>query len=67
MMSARERSLVRFYATTFLFTRAGIVFIILAITGVVVLPLVVKFVGLETTTESLLAVIRWPILFGPSW
>jgi membrane protein len=58
-----KRSLVRFYATTFLFTLAGIVFIILAITGVVVLPLMLKFVGLATTTEWLLAILRWPILF----
>jgi membrane protein len=57
-----KRSLVRFYATTFLFTLAGIVFIILAITGVVVLPLILKFVGLATTTEALLAILRWPIL-----
>jgi len=57
-----KRSLVRFYATTFLFTLAGIVFIILAITGVVVLPLMLKFVGLATTTEAVLAILRWPIL-----
>jgi membrane protein len=59
-----KRSLVRFYATTFLFTIAGIVFIILAITGVVILPLMLKFVGVATNTESLLAILRWPILFG---
>ena len=58
-----KRSLVRFYATTFLFTLAGIVFVIIAITGVVVLPLLLKFVGLATTTEWLLAILRWPILF----
>jgi membrane protein len=57
-----KRSLVRFYATTFLFTLAGIAFIILAISGVVVLPLVLKFVGLATTTEAVLAILRWPIL-----
>ena len=57
-----KRSLVRFYATTFLFTLAGIVFIILAITGVVVLPLMLKFVGMATATEALLAILRWPIL-----
>jgi hypothetical protein len=38
-----KRSLVGFYATTFLFTLAGIVFVILAITGVVVLPIMLKF------------------------
>ena len=57
-----RRSLVRFYATTFLFTLGGIVFVILAIAGVVVLPLVLKVVGLPTTTEWLLAVLRWPVL-----
>ena len=58
-----KRSLVRFYATTLLFTLAGIVFVIVAIAGVVVLPLMLKFVGLATTTEWLLAIVRWPILF----
>ncbi|MFM9847492.1 MAG: YihY/virulence factor BrkB family protein [Hyphomicrobiaceae bacterium] len=58
-----KRSLVRFYATTFLFTFAGIVFVIIAITGVVVLPLMLKFVGLASTTEWLFAILRWPILF----
>jgi membrane protein len=57
-----KRSLVRFYAITFLFTLAGIVFVILAITGVVVLPLILKFVGLATTMEWLLAIVRWPLL-----
>jgi virulence factor BrkB len=58
-----KRSLVRFYAITFLFTLAGTVFVIGAITGGVVLPLMLKFVGLATTTEWLLAILRWPILF----
>jgi membrane protein len=53
-----KRSLVRFYATTFLFTLAGIAFVILAITGVVVLPMILKFVGLATTTGWLLATLR---------
>jgi len=59
-----KRSLVCLYATTFLFTLAGIVFVIFAIAGVVVLPLMLKFVGLATRTEWLLAVLRWPILFA---
>jgi membrane protein len=58
-----KRTLIRFYSTTFLFTLAGIVFVIVAITGVVLLPLMLKFVGLATTTEWLLAILRWPILF----
>jgi membrane protein len=43
---------------------AGIVLIIVAVIRVVVLPLVLKFVGLPTTTERLLAILRWPILFA---
>jgi membrane protein len=57
-----KRSLVRFYATTFLFTLAGIAFVIMAISAVVVLPLVLKFVGSATTSEALLNLLRWPIL-----
>jgi membrane protein len=57
-----KRSLVRLYATTFLFTLVGIVFVIVAITGVVVLPLVLQFVGLAPPTERLVAILRWPIL-----
>jgi membrane protein len=59
-----KRSLVRFYATTILFTLAGIVFVILAIAGIVVLPLVLRFIGLAATTEWLIAVLRWPILLA---
>jgi membrane protein len=58
-----KRSLARFYAITFLFTLAGILFVIFAITGVVVLPLMLKVVGLASTTEWLLTILRWPILF----
>ena len=58
-----KRSLVRFYATTFLFTLAGIVFVIVALTGVVVLPLMLKLLGVPTATEWLLAILRWPLLF----
>jgi membrane protein len=57
-----KRNLARFYATTFLFTLAGIAFVVLAISGVVVLPLVLKFVGSATTTERLISFLRWPFL-----
>jgi len=57
-----KRSVMRFYATTFLFTLVGIGFVVLAISTVVVLPLVLKFVGSTTTTEWLLSILRWPIL-----
>jgi membrane protein len=59
-----KRSLMRFYATTVLFTLAGIVFVIVAIAGIVVLPLVLRFVGLAATTEWLIAILRWPVLLA---
>ena len=57
-----KRSLVLFYATTFLFTLAGIAFVIMAISAVVVLPLVLKYVGSATTSEALFSLLRWLIL-----
>ncbi len=57
-----KRGFVRFYTTTFLFTLAGIVFVIVAIIGVVILPLVLQFLGLANATEWLVAILRWPIL-----
>jgi len=59
-----KRSLVRIYSTTLVFTLAGIFLVLLAIVGVVILPLVLKFVGLPTATERLLAILRWPVLFA---
>jgi len=62
--SEREkRSFIRFYTTTFLFTVAGVAVVILAIIGVVVLPLLLRSVGLANITEWLVAISRWPILF----
>ncbi|MDQ3560501.1 MAG: YihY/virulence factor BrkB family protein, partial [Pseudomonadota bacterium] len=40
-----KRGFARFYITTFLFTLAGILFLILAIVGVVILPLMLQFLG----------------------
>jgi membrane protein len=57
-----KRSFVSFYAITFVFTLAGIAFVILALIGVVAMPLVLKLFGLEAETERLVAILRWPIL-----
>ena len=57
-----KRSLLRFYATTFLLTLGMIGFVILAISAVVVAPVVLTFVGFVTPAEQLLAILRWPIL-----
>ncbi len=57
-----KRSILRFYTTTFLFTLGGIGFAMVAITGVVVLPVILTFLGSTTTAEHLLAILRWPVL-----
>lgn len=57
-----KRSLLRFYITTFLFTLAAIAFVVLAIVGVIVLPLALESIGLARATERLVSILRWPIL-----
>jgi len=57
-----KRGFVRFYTTTFLFTLGAIVFVNVAIAGVIVLPLVLGFLGLGNQTEWLVGILRWPIL-----
>jgi membrane protein len=59
-----KRSLLRFYATTFLITLGMIGFTILAISAVVVAPVVLTFMGFETPAERLLAILRWPLLLA---
>lgn len=57
-----KRTVLRFYLTTFLFTIGAVFFVLLAITGVVVLPIVLKFVGISLPVEKVLSVLRWPLL-----
>lgn len=56
------RSAVRLYAMTFAFTLAGVAFTVLALAGVVALPIVLRFLGLPSLTEWLLGAARWPVL-----
>ena len=57
-----KRSIVRFYATTFLFTMSGIVFALAAISMVVVLPIVLDRLGFASATDMALRIARWPAL-----
>jgi membrane protein len=57
-----KRSILQLYTTTFVFTLAGIAFVILALIGLVVIPLVLEFLGLSAATEVLISVLRWPVL-----
>jgi membrane protein len=59
-----KRSLVRLYGTTLLFTLGGIVFVIVALLGVVAVPIVLNVVGISSLSERMLAVLRWPVLLA---
>jgi membrane protein len=58
------RGFFKLNAISLAFTAAAIVFLLLAIAVVVVLPMVLKFVGLEAFTERLVTIARWPLLLG---
>ncbi|MDB5510832.1 MAG: hypothetical protein JWR08_315 [Enterovirga sp.] len=57
-----KRSLLRFYATTFLFTIGAVLFVLTAIAAVVVLPIMLNVVGVPLSAELILSVARWPML-----
>ncbi len=58
-----KRSLPRFYGTTLTTTFASVIFVVVALAGVVVLPVVWNFVGFHSSTDRLLDWLRWPVLF----
>lgn len=57
-----KRGFLRLTATTLLFTFGGIGFAVIAMSGVVVLPVALNFLGLGTQLEWLLSVARWPLM-----
>ena len=57
-----KRSFVRRTLTTLAFTIGAILFALMAMAAVVVLPILLDFVGLGPTVETLLRVLRWPLL-----
>jgi membrane protein len=59
-----KRSFVTLNLASLAFTIAGIVAVLLAISAVVVLPLVLNFLGLGSFTGALLNVARWPLLLA---
>jgi membrane protein len=61
--SEREsRSFLHLTWLSLCFTIGILAFVIVAITAVVVLPTVLAFVGLGSTTDVLLSLLRWPLL-----
>ena len=58
-----KRGLVRRTLVTLAFTLSALVFIILAMSAIVVVPVILNFLGLEgSSVAALLALARWPVL-----
>ena len=56
------RSFLRRTLISFAFTLGTLVFIILAISAVVVLPAVLNFIGFGSNLDTLLSLARWPLM-----
>jgi membrane protein len=57
-----KRSFIRLNLVSLSFTLGAILFILFALGGIVVLPIIFNFIGLGGGAEWLLAIIRWPVL-----
>jgi membrane protein len=57
-----KRSFMKLNLESLTFTLAAVGFILLALAGIVILPIVLDFVGLGSGLEWLLAIARWPVL-----
>ena len=57
-----KRGFIRRTLLTLGFTLGALVFVIIAMSGVVVLPAVLNFIGFGATTDLLLKLARWPAL-----
>ena len=58
-----KRGFFRLNAVSLLFTLGAVLFIAVALMAVVALPVILRFIGLESATEWLLNVLRWPAFF----
>jgi membrane protein len=59
-----KRSFLHRTWLSFAFTLGGLVFIILAITAILVVPAILAFVGLGSLGDTLLNLGRWPLMLG---
>ncbi|HEY8382637.1 MAG TPA: YihY/virulence factor BrkB family protein [Microvirga sp.] len=57
-----KRSFIKLNLVSLSFTLGALLFIIVAIGGIVVLPIVLNMIGLGSGTEWLLSLARWPVL-----
>ena len=60
---SEKRSFVKLNLVSLTFTLLAILFVLLAISAMVVVPIVLNFLGLGATTEMIFKIARWPALF----
>jgi membrane protein len=60
---AERRGFLKLSGIALLFTLGSMVFLLLALGAVVVVPIVIGFVGLQSQSAMILTVARWPALF----
>jgi membrane protein len=58
-----KRGFFRLNAVSLLFTSGAILFVLVAIAGMVVIPLVLGYLGVPDTPAILVKIFRWPLLF----
>ena len=62
--SEREkRGFVKLNVISLAFTLAGITFVLLALGGVVIVPVVLKYLQLSNSADLLVQILRWPAMF----
>jgi membrane protein len=59
-----KRSFIKLNLTSLTFTLGAIAFVLLALGGIVVVPVVIEFLGLGEIGEALLSIARWPVLLA---
>src|SRR5438105_14298338 len=59
-----KRGFVKLNLVSLAFTVGGIIALLLALAAVVVVPIVLNYVGLGSIFETLISVLRWPILLA---
>ena len=59
-----KRGFISLTIHSLLFTVAGLVMVLLAIAGIILVPITLKLVGAaNSTTSALLSILRWPLLY----
>lgn len=59
-----KRGLIKLNAISLTFTIAGIAFILAALGSVVVIPVVLNYIWLSNSTDLLVRIARWPVMFA---